>query len=101
MYAIRSYYVATWIADNRLVEMRLAVELPSVDETNGEVEYANQRWQWNARVSQTPVDDLRRIDIRVRREGDSEDSALAEVSGFVGAVAMATAPSAALWNGVV
>ena len=57
-------------------------------------------WRWNAKVSQTPVDDLRRIDIRVRREGDSEDSALAEVSGFVGAVAMTTAPSAALWNGV-
>lgn len=97
---LRDRTMATWIADNRLVEMRLAVELPSVDETNGEVEYANERWQWNAEVSQTPVADLRRIDIRVRREGDSEDSALAEVSGFVGAVAMTTAPSAALWNGV-
>ena len=97
---LRDRTLATWIADNRLVEMRLAAEMPSVDETNGEVEYANQRWRWNAKVSQTPVADLRRIDIRVRREGDAEDSALAEVSGFVGAVAMATAPSAALWNGV-
>jgi general secretion pathway protein I len=96
---LRDRTLATWIADNRLVEMRLAPELPSVDETKGEVDYANERWQWTATVSQTQVADLRRIDVRVRRNGDSEDSALAEVSGFVGAVAMATAPSATPWNG--
>ncbi len=98
---LRDRTLATWIGDNRLVEMRLASELPSIDETEGEVEFANQRWRWKANVSQTPVDDLRRIDIRVRREDDSEDSALAEVSGFVGAVAMATPPSATLWNGSI
>jgi general secretion pathway protein I len=97
---LRDRTLATWIADNRLVEMRLAAEFPSVDETKGEVDYAGERWQWNAKVSQTPVDELRRIDVRVRREGDSEDSALAEVSGFVGAVATATGPSPTAWNGV-
>jgi general secretion pathway protein I len=96
---LRDRTLATWIADNRLVEMRLAAEFPSVDETKGEVDYAGERWQWNAKVSQTPVDELRRIDVRVRREGDSEDSALAEVSGFVGAVATATGPSATPWEG--
>jgi len=96
---LRDRTLATWIADNRLVEMRLARELPSVDETEGELEYANQRWHWTATVSQTPVDDLRRVDIRVRRETDAEDSALAEVTGFAGAVALATAPSATPWTG--
>jgi general secretion pathway protein I len=96
---LRDRTLATWIADNRLVEMRLAAALPSVDETDGEVDYANQRWHWTATVSQTPVEDLRRIDVRVRRDSDSEESALAEVSGFVGAVAMATPPSATPWNG--
>jgi general secretion pathway protein I len=96
---LRDRTLATWIADNRLVEMRLASDLPSVDETRGEVDYANDTWEWTATVSQTQVADLRRIDVRVRRKGNSPDSALAEVSGFVGAVAMATAPSAAQWTG--
>jgi general secretion pathway protein I len=96
---LRDRTLATWIADNRLVEMRLAPELPSVDETKGEVDYANDKWEWTATVSQTQVDDLRRIDVRVRRKGGSEGSALAEVSGFVGAVAMATAPTATPWTG--
>ena len=97
---LRDRSFATWIADNRLTEMRLGTELPSVDETEGEVTFAGQAWQWVATVSQTPVDDLRRIDVRVRRSTDAEDSSLAQVSGFVGAVVMDTPPSGTLWTGV-
>jgi len=80
--------------------MRLGTELPSVDETEGEVDFAGQSWRWVATVSQTPVEDLRRIDVRVRRSTDAEDSSLAEVSGFVGAVVMDTPPSGTPWTGV-
>jgi general secretion pathway protein I len=97
---LRDRNFATWIADNRLAEMRLGSELPSVDETEGEVEFAGQSWRWVATVSQTPVEDLRRIDVRVRRATDGEDSSLAEVSGFVGAVMMDTPPSGTPWTGV-
>lgn len=96
---LRDRTLATWIADNRLVEMRLARELPSVDETEGELDYANQRWIWTATVSQTQVEDLRRIDIRVRRAEDDEEGALAQVTGFAGAVVMSTPPSATSWKG--
>lgn len=98
---LRDRSFATWIADNRLTEMRLGTELPSVDETEGDVQFAGQDWRWVAKVSQTPVDDLRRIDVRVRRAGDPEDSSLAEVSGFVGAVVMDTPGSGSLWTGVI
>jgi general secretion pathway protein I len=97
---LRDRSFATWIADNRLAEMRLGTELPSVDETEGQVQFAGQDWRWTATVSQTPVEDLRRIDVRVRRDADPEDSSLAEVSGFVGAVVMDTPPSGAPWSGV-
>ena len=96
---LRDRTFATWIADNRLVEIRLAGELPSVDETEGEVEYAGQRWHWTATVSQTPVDGLRRIDLAVRRDSDADGSSLGRVTGFVGAVAARTAPSATPWQG--
>jgi general secretion pathway protein I len=97
---LRDRSFATWIADNRLTEMRLGTELPSVDETEGEVQFAGQDWRWTATVSQTPVDDMRRIDVRVRRGDDPDDSSLAEVSGFVGAVVMDTPPSGTPWRGV-
>lgn len=96
---LRDRTLATWIADNRLVEMRLAGELPSVDETEGELDYAGQRWRWTATVSQTPVDGLRRIDVAVRRLTDAEGSSLGRVTGFAGAVAARSAPSATAWQG--
>ncbi len=98
---LRDRTLATWIADNRLVEMRLTGELPSVDETEGEVDYAGQRWHWTATVSQTPVDGLRRIDLEVRRASDRDGSSLGRVTGFAGAVAARSAPSATSWHGAV
>jgi general secretion pathway protein I len=96
---LRDRTFATWIADNRITEMRLAAELPSVDETEGRVDYAGQAWRWSATVAQTPVENIRRIDVRVRRESDPDDSSLGQVTGFVGATAMGTAPSATPWTG--
>lgn len=96
---LRDRTLATWIADNRVTELRLSREMPSVDETDGSVDFANQKWHWTATVSQTPVDDLRRIDVRVRRETDADGSSLAQVTGFVGAIALGTPPSPTPWNG--
>lgn len=95
---LRDKSMAGWIADNKIAEMRLSGEYPSVDRTEGDVEYAGRRWHWTAVVSQTPVDGLRRIDLSVRRENDVEDSALAKLAGFVGATAASTGPSSTPWN---
>lgn len=95
---LRDRSMAAWIADNRITEMRLSGEYPSVDKTEGDVDYAGRRWHWIAIVSQTPVDGLRRIDMKVRREGDAEDSSLVSLAGFVGATATATGPSPTPWN---
>lgn len=95
---LRDRSFAAWIADNQITELRLSGQMPSVDETAGDLEYAGRRWHWAARVSQTPVDGLRRIDIRVRREGDAEDSSLVSLAGFIGATATSTGPSPTPWN---
>ncbi len=96
---LRDRSFAAWIADNRLTEMRLSPELPSVDRTEGDVQFAGRRWLWTAAVSQTPVDGLRRIDVSVRREGDAEDSQLVIMAGFMGATAAAAPASATPWRG--
>ncbi len=95
---LRDRSLAAWIADNRITEIRLSGEYPSVDKTEGELDYAGRHWHWVATVSQTPVDGLRRIDVRVRRAGDAEDSSLVSLAGFVGATATTTGPSPTPWN---
>lgn len=95
---LRDRTIAAWIADNRITEMRLSGQMPSVDETRGEVEMAGRRWHWVTKVSQTQVDGLRRIDVSVRREGDAEDASILSLAGFVGATATSAAPSPTQWN---
>ena len=95
---LRDRTLAGWIADNRITEIRLSGEFPAVDETRGQLEFAGRAWHWVAVVSQTPVAGLRRIDVSVRRDGDREDSALATLSGFIGAAATATGPVDFSWS---
>jgi len=95
---LRDRSFAAWIADNRITELRLTGQMPSVDETAGDLEYGGRRWHWVTRVSQTPVDGLRRVDVLVRREGDPEESSLVSLAGFIGATATSTGPSPTPWN---
>ncbi len=94
---LRDRTFASWIADNQITEIRISGEMPSVDETAGEVEFAGRRWHWVTKVSQTQVQGLRRIDVTVRRDEDPEGASLAALAGFVGATATASPPAAADW----
>ena len=81
---LREKTLADWIAMNQMTDLRLEGGLPEVGERNGEVEFADQRWRWVARISETPVDSLRRIDIDVAPADEPED-VLITLSGFAGA----------------
>jgi len=80
--AMRDRTYASWIAQNRIAELRLLATTPDVGASNGEVEYANAEWAWRAVVSETGVDDLLRIDVSVSFAGS--DYTIRTVSGFVG-----------------
>ena len=73
---------ASWIAENQIAEMRLANEIPEVDETNGEVRYASVDWTWRATVSETGVENLFRVDVDVSLAGS--DYVIRTVTGFIG-----------------
>jgi general secretion pathway protein I len=89
---------ASWIAQNKITEARLGATLPSVDKTNGDLEYAGQKWKWEQSVTQTEVPGLRRIDVSVRQADADASSPIATVSGFVGRTAQAAQPSATSWD---
>jgi general secretion pathway protein I len=94
---LRDRSFAAWIADNRITEMRISGEMPSVEQTAGEVEFAGRRWHWVTKVSQTQVQGLRRIDVSVRREEDPESASLVSLAGFVGATATASPTMPVNW----
>ena len=103
--SLRERTFASWIAHNRIAEVRLATTFPSVDRATGELEYAGQRWKYEQVVSQTAVEGLRRIDVSVARQDapvgpDGQPAYAVTVSGFVGISQQASPPSTAGWSGV-
>jgi general secretion pathway protein I len=94
---LRDRSFAGWIADNRITEMRISGEMPSVEETAGEVQFAGRRWHWVTKVSQTQVQGLRRIDVSVRRDEDPDGSSLVNLAGFIGATAAGSAAGDLDW----
>ncbi len=79
---MRNRTYASWIAQNRIAELRLAPATPDVGASNGEVQFANTDWTWRAVVSETGVEDLYRIDVSVSFAGSDDN--VRTVTGFVG-----------------
>lgn len=73
---------ASWIAHNKIAEMRLANVVPDVSTSSGEVSYAQQEWAWRAVVSETGVENLYRVDVTISFPGG--EPLMRPVTGFIG-----------------
>ena len=73
---------ASWIAQNKITELRLANVIPEVTTTSGDLEYANRTWRWRAVISETGIENLYRVDVEVT-SGDS-NAVIRKVTGFIG-----------------
>ena len=73
---------ASWIAHNKIAEMRLANVVPDVSASSGEVDYAGREWAWRAVVSETGVANLYRVDVTISFPGG--DPIMRPVTGFIG-----------------
>jgi len=80
--AMRERTYASWIAQNKITELRLANVIPDVSESNGEVEFADLEWAWTATVSETGVENLFRVDVDVGFAGTGDT--IRSVTGFIG-----------------
>ena len=80
--AIRERTYASWIAQNKITELRLANTEPDVSESSGEVEFAGLDWGWTATVSETGVEFLYRVDVAVGFAGSND--VVRTVTGFIG-----------------
>ncbi|MEM9403595.1 MAG: type II secretion system minor pseudopilin GspI [Pseudomonadota bacterium] len=80
--SLRDRTYASWIAQNKITEMRLSGESAEVDITSGELDYAGSTWAWEADVSETGVENLFRVDVSVGYAGQSDY--VRTVTGFIG-----------------
>ena len=92
---MRDRTYASWIAQNRITELRLSGVIPEAGESSGEVEYANTTWAWTAEISETGIENLFKVDVSVSYPG--EEQPVRTVTGFIGEP---TAPglSNQIWN---
>ena len=80
--AMQQRTYASWIAQNKITEMRLENITPDVSESSGDTIYANREWTWQARISETGVENLFRVDVQVGLAGGDEN--VRTVTGFIG-----------------
>jgi general secretion pathway protein I len=79
---MRERTYASWIAQNKIAELRLAGVLPEVGTNSGELEYGGTQWSWRATISETGVESFMRIDVSVSLYDSDYD--IRTVTGFVG-----------------
>lgn len=80
---LREREFGRWVASNVLTELQAVPAWPDVGTKNTEVSMGNFQWYVRTRTQAVADADLRRLDIEVRRDKDSE-SYVYVVTGFVG-----------------
>jgi len=81
---LRDKTMGHWIAMNKLAELRLAETQPAVGKSDDEIDYGSQTWHWTAEVTETQVENLRRVDLTVSRKDKTKEVVVARLAGFVG-----------------
>jgi general secretion pathway protein I len=76
-YAVGAAYLeqktlASWVAGNIIAELSLAPEWPAIGDREEELDFGPFRWHSRIDVSETPVDNLRRIDVYVSLAEDPD-----------------------------
>ncbi len=77
---LRDRTLASWIAADRITGIRLEPDGVDTGSRDGEVDMARRTWLWEAEVSATEDDTVRRIEVAVRLDEDSEP--IARMTGF-------------------
>jgi general secretion pathway protein I len=80
---LRDRTMATWVARNVLADYQMRMEWPTIGEKKGTMDMGGREWRWLARTSQTEEKELRRLDVEVRPEDDTDAEPLTTLSGFL------------------
>ncbi|PVY78106.1 general secretion pathway protein I [Tamilnaduibacter salinus] len=81
---VRDKTRASWIAQNRMAELHLAENYPSVSEKTDELTFGNTDWEIDQVVSATQEPRIRRIELTVYRLTSGDRWQELTLTGFVG-----------------
>ena len=86
---MRDKTLAQWIALNHIAEQRLKgqAQMPQVGNTDGDIDYAGQKWHWRQETVATAVQGMIRMDVMVRPadiKADNDKGWYVTLSGVMG-----------------
>ena len=87
---MRDKTLAQWVALNHIAEERLKVQpgqVPQQGNSDGDVDYAGQKWHWRQETVPTAVQGMVRIDVMVRPadvKADDKHGWYVTLSGIIG-----------------
>lgn len=74
--------LASWIASNRIVELSTASSWPELGNDEEEIEFAGRLWICSWEVTETELENLRRVDVTVAF-ADAPDAVLHRMMGLL------------------
>ena len=75
--------LAHWVARNALTEIQLEPQWPGIGERSDSARMADLDWEWRATISDTPDEDLRRVEIEVWLGEKPKGEPLAGLTGVL------------------
>jgi len=81
--SMRDITVSQWVASNQLAQMQLSSSFPDTGTKSGKTEMLDITWYWKTIVQKAQDEDLRRVDIEVRKREDAKNP-IVTVAGFIG-----------------
>jgi general secretion pathway protein I len=86
-FAVASYdmeqkTLASWIASNKITELSIARQWPELGNQQEELEFASRLWLLRTEVTETEVDNLRRVDVYVMG-ADEPEQIVRRLTGFI------------------
>lgn len=93
--------LAQWVALNHIADQRLLGQVPSLGNTEGDVDYAGSKWHWRQETVATAVQGMVRMDVHVRPaeiKADNEHSWYVTLSGLMGDAVGAPRGDMPLWG---
>ena len=79
--------LAQWVALNHIAEQRLQGQVPSLGNTEGDLDYAGSKWHWRQETVATSVQGMVRMDVHVRPadiKADNDHNWYVTLSGIMG-----------------
>lgn len=84
--SVRQKMFASWMAENKLAELRLAKAMPAAREYKEDLDYANEEWQIITKVKKTESSDINKVEVEVYHTNSNTDEKRRKLvlTGFIG-----------------